>query len=385
MVNAGVIAVLVSLSALSAAQDGEKPPFTVAGNDNLFKPVVALETWVTYSMDEKKGTTEYANRPDVSFRRFRFGGSGSPYSWLGYDFQLYVDRLGEDDYASTKGSYGGIGIWNAYITAKLLKNSELLNLHAGYYWAAISREFNTSPWAVGSFDKTRSNWYMRSFVTGTGSGIESGIGLGGLKNFGNFGLSYRVGVYEPQAYNNSSFADRLYTGRVMFSIGDPEQTSYKYMLTGNQWRKRKGVTLGLGASTQSDGKLTDTTFFDHSIAFGADILADYEGLRIEGEYFMFTRSAGVDNFNGYQWHVRAGYSFTAGKGYLEPSVSYDKYEGKGERSLFKYIGDDNTLDIGLNWYMNKDKLKLAFHYVIQDGSVSSNIGDYLGLSFQVRI
>jgi hypothetical protein len=378
----------LTVSAQEADQNvnEKKSPFTEVDKEKMFSPFIVLESWATYSMGEEKSGVEYADRADVSFRRLRFGACGNPYSWLKYSFHLQLDRLGEDSYASTKGSYCGLSIWNAYMTAKLLKDSELLNLEVGYFWAAISREFNTAPWAVGSFDKTRSNWYMRNFVTGTGNGIESGVALGGLKNFDKFGISYRIGTYEPDLYSSPEYASRLYTGRVMFSFGDPEQTTYKYMLSGNQWRKRNGITLGLGGSTQSNGALTDSTFFDHSTAYGADILINYKGLRVDGEYFLFNRSAtDVEDFDGTQWHLRMGYSFILAGKYIEPVVSYENYEGEGTTDLYKYIGDDNTLDLGVNWYINKDKLKLALHYVIQDGSISSNTGDYIGLACQLRL
>jgi hypothetical protein len=361
-------------------------PFVEANKEKMFAPVVGIESWAVFSMGEEKAGTAYADRADFSIRRLRFGASGAPYSWLQYHFQLHLDRLGEDPFASTKGSYGGLDIWNANISAKLLKDSELLYLEAGYYWAAISREFNTSAWSQGSFDRTRANWYMRNFITGKGNGIESGIGLGGVKNFQKWGIGYRLGSFEPQAYLSSKYASRLYTGHVLFSFGDPEQPVYKYRLPGNHWGKRKGVTIGLGASSQSDGKLTDTTFFDLSAAYGADILINYKGLRIDGEYFMFNRqAANVTDFDGTQWHIRVGYNLILAGKYIEPVITYDKYEGKGAKSLYKFIGSDHTLDVGVNWYLNKDKLKLALHYLIQDGSVSPNNGDYVGLAFQVRL
>ncbi len=102
-------------------------------------------------------------------------------------------------------------IWNAYVTAKVLRKSDLLNIHAGYYWAAITRQFNTSPWAVSGFDKTRACWYLRSFTTGKGNGIESGVGLGGLQNWKGFGISYRLGVYEPEAFACADKSSRLVT------------------------------------------------------------------------------------------------------------------------------------------------------------------------------
>ncbi len=361
-------------------------PAFVFNKEKAFKPIVALEAWGTYSMDEEKSSVHYANRQDVELRRLRFGASGAPYSWLKYSFQLYADRLGEDSYSATKGSYSGIGLWNAYLTAKLLKNSDLLNLHVGYFWAAISRDFQTSPYAVGSFDKTRATWYLRSFVTGKGNGIESGIALGGLKNWENFGINYRVGVYEPDAYISSTYSNRLYTGRVMFSIGQPEQTKYKYMLAGNHFGKRKGVTLGFGASNQKNGVINDSIFFSTSSAYGTDIVIDYGPLQIESEYYMMVREAdGYDSYNGYQFHTRVGYTLPFANTYIEPVVLYEYYNGDGKKYIFKNIGEDKTWDFGVNWYLNKDKLKLALHYVIQDGSASSNIGDFVGAACQVKL
>jgi hypothetical protein len=352
----------------------------------FFTPIVALELWNSYSIGEEQKGVESTNRSDLSFRRVRFGGSGMPHPHLKYSFQLHLDRLGEDTYAATKGSYGGIDIWNAYITAKILSNSELINIHAGQYWAAISREFNTSPWGVSSLDKTRANWYMRNFITGKGNGIESGIGLGGLKNFEHFGVSYRIGTYEPQLYSSAQYASRLYTGRLSVSIGDAEESKYKYMLSGNQWNQRKGISIGLGGSTQSNGKLTDSTFFDQSYAYGGDLLLNYKGLRVDGEYFLFTRTGeGNANFDGTQWHTRLGYNFVVANQYIQPTITYDKYEGKGAKSLYKNIGVDKTLDIGINWFVKKDKLSLGLHYVIQDGSASPSKGDFLALSTLIRI
>lgn len=380
----------IYVSAQEEAAKTEKSPFLKADTEKMFTPIVALETWATYSMNESLNNAE--DRADVMLRRFRFGAQGSPYSWLSYSFQLHLDRLGENSYASTKGKYAGyIDIWNAYITAKLLPKSELLNLHAGYFWSAVSREYNTSPWAVGSFDKTRANYYLRNFVTGTGNGIESGLALGGLKNFEKFGISYRVGAYCPAAYQSATTSSLLYSGRVMFSIGDPEQTKYSYMVNGNAWRKRNGITLGFGASSQADGKINDTLNFKKSTTYGADLLVDYKGIRVEGEYFLMKRSAdgyAIKDFDGTEFHVRAGYNFIVGNYYLEPVFSYEKFEGEGANVLYSgFIGNDDSYDIGVNWYINKDKLRLALHYVIQEGEGISklNTGDIIGLSLLFRL
>lgn len=360
-------------------------PFQVSSHLKSIQPILAIESWGLYSKPEDKGEDDYPARTDLMFRRFRFGAKGTPYNWLSYSFQFHIDRFGEDVYIPVKGAYSGIGVWNAYLTAKILKGSQLLNLHVGYYWAGISREYITSAYAVGSLDKTRANWFLRHFITGKGNGIESGIGLGGLKNWNEFGVSYRFGIYEPAAFTSPQYASKLYTGRVSFSLGDAEQQCYKYLVSGNSWRKRNGITIGAGLATQRNGSLTDSTYFSHSYAYGADFLIERKGLRIEGEYYMFTREAdNLSEFNGAQYHIRFGYSLIIQNKFMEPVISYDKYSGSGNNRLYKYIGVDNTWDFGLNWYLNKDNLKLAIHYVLQDGTIS-NTGDYYGLALQVKI
>ncbi|GAF05629.1 porin [Saccharicrinis fermentans] len=354
--------------------------------DKCFRPWVVMEAWATYSINEEQGDRTYANRGDISLRRLRFGGSGSPYSWLRYSLQLSMDRIGEDPFASTKGSYQGVDIWNAYMTAKLSPKHDLLNLHVGYFWAQISREYSTVAWTQGSFDRTRANWYLRKFLTGKGNGIESGMALGGQKNMNGFGFSYRVGTFEPTQSMEAQHPARLYTSHLIFSLGDLEQDSYKYRLRGNDWGKRKGISLGLGASSQAAGMSNDSVCFDSSYAWGMDILFCYSGFRLDGEYFKLKRTAeGYGHFNGKEWHIRFAYNLMLGHEFFEPVLTYDRFEGSGSKSVYNYVGDDHTLDVGVNWYLNKERFKLSVHYLVQEGSVASNTGDYLGLGFQWKL
>ena len=387
LVGLGLLLVSLSSPATVKSQETKSKAFTLGEfqKDKAFTPIVAVESWLTYSMGEEKSGVEYANRADVSFRRVRFGAKGSPYSWLSYEIELNLDRLGEDTYASTKGSYSGLDIWKAFVTAKLTRD-DLIHLHLGYYWAAISLDYITSPWSVSSFDKTRADWYLRNFMTGKGNGIESGFGFGGLKNFDGFGINYQIGAFEPEAFSGPEHANPLVTGRVMLSFGDPEQKTYKIRHGGNHWNARNGVTLGLGGATIGKVDNGAGTAFNKSNAYGADISATTGGLKVEGEYYKMKREAtGYDNFKGTEWFVRCGYNIAVNGTFVEPTFTYEKYEGEGEKTLYKYIGDDKTFDIGVNWYLDKDKLKLGAHYVNQKGSTSSNVGDYIGLSLQARL
>ncbi|WP_163717897.1 porin [Mangrovibacterium lignilyticum] len=369
----------------SQQEKGKTFTFTEFQKEKAFTPIVAVESWLTYTMDAGNDDAKYTNRGSASFRRLRFGAKGSPYSWLSYEIEFNLDRLGEDPYSAIKGSYNGLDIWKAFITAKLSKD-DLLHLHAGYYWAAISLDYMASPWSVSSFDKTRSDWFLRNFMTGKGNGIETGIGLGGLKNFDGFGINYQVGAFSPSAFHGSEYANPLFTGRVMFTVGDPEQKKYKVRHSGNHWNARNGVTIGLGGATIGKVDNGNGTAFDKSNAYGADISATKGGFKIEGEYYKMKREAtGLADYDGTEWFVRCGYNIPVRGTFVEPTVTYDNYEGEGESTLFKHIGDDKTFDIGVNWYLNKDKLKLSLHYVNQGGSLSENIGDFVGMALQVRL
>ena len=263
-----------------------------------------------------------------------------------------------------------------------------MQLHAGYYWAAISREYCTIPWSVSSFDKTQSVWYLRCFLTGKSNGIDGGIGFGGLKNYENTGFQYRFAIHDPTLYASPKYANPLISGRFMFTIGDPEQTKYSYMFKGNQWRKRKGITIGTGAAFQgkTDNQKDDAShvLFDYSTAFGADFLINYGGWALDGEFYRMIRDAEhYLTFTGNEWHLRLSHTFEIHNYFFEPSVMLSKYKGSGD--LFRYIGTDEMFDVGVNWYLKKDKVKVSLHYVLQDGNASSNVGDYVGAAFQLNL
>lgn len=375
---------LLLLLTLFAIGNAQEFAFDKYQKDKAFAPIIAIESWAVYSACENASNNDDANRTDVMFRRFRFGAKGNPYHWLKYSFQLHMDHFGEDIYTSVNGKDTGIGVWNAYLTARLLKNSELLNLHVGYLWAAVSREYMTSWSSVSSLDKVRSNWALRNFVSGKGNGIESGIALGGLVNFESFGLNYRLGIYEPQNYACSRYADKLFTGRLMFSFGEPEQEKYTYMLK-NKLGERPdfSLVLGAGLSSQAKGCVNDTVYFTNSHTYGADIRCVIKNFSLDGEYFIMKRQSGSsNNYNGEEYHLRLTYLLSINRQLFEISTSHNAYEGRGDKLVYRFIGDDNSYDVGCNWLINKHKLKLSAHYVFQNGNIS-NSGDYAALALQL--
>lgn len=346
-----------------------------------FKPIAVLETWAIYNLQQEEGEDAY----ELSERRLRFGAAGQPYWFMKYCIQLYADRLGQGDCSIIRGKYNDVGIWSAYATFKPIRTSELLNVHVGHLWSAVSRDYMTSPWAVSSFDKSDAGYYLRHFMTGKGNGILSGVALGGFQNFDNVSWSYRLGAYKPEICSDMPNNHLLYTGRVMFRLGQWEQKSYKYMVSGNTWDSANGVTLGLGASSLKDGYYTTDIQFDRSWTLGSDLFANYENCHLTFEYFLMKRTADAyDDFSSYITNTRLGYNISLGKTVLEPSLSYDTYTPTGDATLYKFTSDYSTFDVGVNWYIKKDKLKLSLHYVEQmtDDALAAQ---YMGMAFQLKL
>ena len=47
--------------------------------------------------------------------------------------------------------------------------------------------------------------------------------------------------------------------------------------------------------------------------------------------------------------------------------------------------DYATYDIDVNWYFDWQKIKFSLHYMIQKGSISDALGNYIGTAFQIKL
>ena len=347
-------------------------------------PFAVVETWTVYTAKIENQTS----RGDLFLRRLRFGVRGNPFPFIKYNLQFDMDRYGQNKFTAARGNYKGLNLFNAYITVKALQNQNWLYLHGGYFLSAISREFHTSPWACGSFDKSNANWYLRYFLTSKGRGIEPGIGIGGLKKLGNVGASYRIALHNPVKHSGSRCFSPLYSGRVMFSFGEPEQAYYKYMLTGNNFCCRDGMTIGFGSScqgkTDNGMPLKDSVYFDRSIAYGMDILAEFKGIRLEGECYRMTRKAPGERFTGWEYHGRMGFTMPVAGFHIEPIIMYSRFTGNGAANIYPFNGNDSTADFGINWYVKKDQLMLGIHYLKEEGNLSKE-ANYPAVKFKMMI
>lgn len=374
--------------------------------DSLYKfvqPSASMQFWSIYSMKEQLQLNPdlpmqpVEDRVNFIVRRARFGLQGSPYTRLKYKLTIQYDNIGKDRFGATKGgtSTGQLGILDAYLTWKI-SNNELLNLTFGYFHPQISRESITGDMLVNSFDKAVSQGYIRQHVNGKGYGRSTGINIGGLKKYDIFTIGYNLGLFNNNTTAEDSkstpetsgvFWSPLFSNRLTLSVGNPDKSTYSLNYgANNTFNKRKGITIGLNNTSQ--GK---TDIFSSNYASGVDFLFNFQNLNFDGEWFWLERHQEGRTVKAQAGHVRIGYNIILFKKYfLEPTAMASKFVGDSE---YRFTGEDYSLDFGLNWYLNKQKLKLAIHYVKQGGNGDNNFtdestfrkGDFVGIAFVVLL
>jgi hypothetical protein len=185
------------------------------------------------------------------------------------------------------------------------------------------------------------------------------------------------------------------TARVSATLGDAENKGYRSNADFNFFGKRSGITLGAFGAWQGPQDL-DTIGaaydggFKRNTAFGGDFQANWKYLELDGEldfmqrsfsiadtgalYKVATKAASYVKGTEYQdrvWHIRGGYSIPVMNGqFMEPTVMFSQFFGD-ESSPVNPDGKDQVLDAGVNWYLQKNNLKLSLHYVAQDGRAKS--------------
>ncbi|MFN3977161.1 porin [Sulfurihydrogenibium azorense] len=384
------------------------------------------QLWGVYTMDRVEGTTKYDNRMDFFLRRSRVGFQGKITEDLSWRVWFAYDNVGLDPHtALAKNSNSNIGLvslnsgnkefylWDAFFTYALHKN--WANITVGYFRPQVGRENITAGFEVSSFEKALTNFYPRQHLVGTGPGRETGINIGGLYNDekAKWGINYNFGVFNTDKFNSGSGGDNLlYTARVALSLGDPEMKKYSMGYKVNYFGKRNGITFAVNYAYQGRGwdtnqfPLADTTIwagkldasnkpkisFKNNQLLGFDILVNYKDFTFNAEYDELKRNFDNSalNYKDKVWHVRAGYNFTLpNKTILEPAITYSEW--KGDKASLNGNGKYKVTDIGLNWYIKQNNIKLNLHYVNQDGTKKSayttngtdKAGDYIGVGLQL--
>jgi hypothetical protein len=382
--------------------------------DSIFKfaqPFLLVQSYGLYTMGERAdlnndGQTEaIGNRFNLFFRRARVGFRGEPYQNLRYTLVLFYDNLGKDDFTGTRGTNNGearVGVFEAFGQWRLTQKSDLFHLSFGFFRPQISRESITSAWNVNSLEKAISQNYTRQFTIGRSTGRTMGLNLGGLYHKNNFGVNYNIGMFtneftskDPATVNTSAGTvwSPVWVGRTALTFGQPEMKNYGILYFIDYFNERNGLTIAPVASYQ--GK---TDVFDKSYSFGGDMLLNYKNLNLDGEVLQMYRHRGSQSYSFLTTHIRAGYNIVIARKYIiEPVAMLAYYKGDTHASEVKFLdGEDVVWDVGLNWYLDRNFLKIVLHYVSQDGYGANNLytrqnsrkaekGDYVGIGFLVNI
>ena len=399
------------------------------------------QTWQFWAvgMPDPQTIPQPDKRLDLYIRRARLGFKGQAYPRLDYQTQFAYDNLGKDPYTGTTGTPQKLEmtefkVLDAYFTYHI--DSAFANITFGLFKPQVSRAFINSFSKVTSLEHTLSCYYLRAHCSARPSAREIGVNLGGSCADSNrlWGVSYNTGVFDAVQEKNPDLAGSLQwspliAGRIAFSLSDTD--SYRYALASdiNYFGRRHGITIGVYGTHQgqvdevyepkdtvyvSSGKLIQKTMgykggFKRNNAYGADLLCNFAGFELDGEY-TFMRREFSGEFRAANpaavksgvtmdkvWHVRGSYSFPLPSDmFLEPSVMYTRFDGDAASMTYP-SGIDSQLDVGVKWYINKNGFKVSLHYLDQDGRARSMYtagpsngtqkvrDDFLALAVQIGI
>ncbi|MFN7118459.1 MAG: porin [Saprospiraceae bacterium] len=368
-------------------------------NQENFKiePFLSLQLWSTYTLGQEVyniNNKQYElvdNRLNILLRRARLGFRVEPLRQVQFTLALGYDGIGRDVHSglvgvTNNGNQPSIGVVDAFLHWKILKDSEGFNLVGGYFRPQLSRESMTGAWAVTSMDKAAAQNYLRAHLVGVNLGRVPGINIGGLLI--NKHLHYNFGIFNPlfQSNNGNSTGIQyapLLVGRVALTLGEPEMDHYKIVYDINYYNERKGITLALGAAWQGE-----TDLFRNNAVASLDLLLNYNALNIEGEWNWLWRGGKrslldqtIDPFvyQSETGYLRASYNIIINnKIFLEPSFMLSRFYGgmnaleqDHAKAVSAFAGQDFSYDMGINWHLQRRNLKIMLHYTWREGQAGA--------------
>ncbi len=362
------------------------------------EPVLSFQFWSTYTQGMQvfnSNLKKYENvedRLNFQFRRARFGFKGQMSDHFRFTFVSAYDLTGRDLFSSTSGGVNtgplpGFGLWDAFGEWKISKTSESVYLVFGWFRPQISRESMTSAWATSSFEKAMSQNYIRTHLTGIGSGRAPGVNLGGLLKNKNDKIigQYHLGLFTPQwikfSGNSAGFNNSvLKTARFVYFLGDSEMSKYGISYQTNYFNKRKGLSLGISYANQGQ-----TDLFYSNSAFQPDILFNWGTFNLDAEWNFMQRVSLQQKikYKEVAGHLRFSNNVKLFGLFLEPTFMYVRYRGALTlqdqllaSSMSANAGTDENVDLGVNFYFNQNKFKLTFHHTWNRGNKGEGLDGF---------
>jgi hypothetical protein len=161
----------------------------------------------------------------------------------------------------------------------------------------------------------------------------------------------------------------MITSRAAITIGDPEMDKYKLSYVQSYYGQRKGVTFAINGTYQGE-----TEIFKQNNFVGMDLLANFGPLDFIAEYDWLYRNSFIGQDQTFSTTDKV-YSFKLGYNYITKNNKIIQITGMYSGQLANQYGakpfvnslttatTQQVYDVGINYLINKDKLKLNLHYV----------------------
>jgi len=365
---------------------GEEPDETKASLPQIGDMRVSgqAQIWSVFSSGVNgPGGEPVEDRWDLYLRRARLGLSGRIGESVGYAVTFAYDNVGKNAFTIAPGAPQDrdnteFKVWDAFFT--WAAEPTWANVTLGYFRPQVGRESITSAVQVNSFSKALPNTYPRLHLLDAGPGRATGINVGGLYHPGRWGLHYNVGIFDADHAELNGLPagttwSPLLAGRVSVTVGDPEMERYGLAYRTNYFGARNGATISVNHARQGG-----TDVFERNTLTGVDLLANYGPWNLSAEIDRMQRDTGTNSYANRVSSVRCGRNFPLENGrVLEPFLMFSEFDADREAP------DDapesrKMRQAGLNWYLDKNRIKLNLAYTWQDGD--RDPGDFAGLGLQ---
>jgi len=335
--------------------------------------VQMLQLWDVNTF-QNAGNGSNEKRNDLYIRRGRIGVKGNLRKDLTFYILFAYDGIGRDKSTSGNGSPNDADnhdffLWDAIWTWHA---KPIFNLTAGYFRPQVGRENISTAFSVISLEKSLPNFQPRTHIIGRSSGRETGLNVGGFHRGSGWSFNYNIGFFDMTSSSIVGTGSRWFpmlTTRAAFTIGDPEMESYRISYTQSYYGQRKGVTLAVNGTYQGE-----TEIFKQNDFYGVDLLMNYGPFDFIAEYDWLYRNSFITQNESFKTTDKV-YSFKIGYNYITKNNKVIQITGMYSGQLANQFGakpfvnsltsvtTQKVYDFGINYLLNRDKLKLNLHYV----------------------
>lgn len=382
-----VIIIFFSCSNSLRAQDFPEWRARAVLSDSAFVDVLQyFQVWNVVTL--RSVHEEASSRMDTYIRRARFGLGGQLNSKALFYVGFTYDGIGKDTLSASAGDPNPndnftFGIRDAFFTYKF---HPLFNLTLGYFRPRAGKEsIYTSAFNI-SQEKGQPSFHPRVHMVGRPIGRETGINIGGFKRGKKHSFLYDFGFFDtnhPTIRGAGLSWSPLLTARGVWMIGDPEMETYMLVYSQSGFMERKGLSLGANVTYQNK-----TDLFQNNMVQGIDAQLNYGPLDLLGEYMWLYRETPIDG--SFRSTTDNSYVIKAAWNVALPKLQILQF------SLMRTATTpDNQFEVaainpwtrarlheewagGINWMLNRNRLKVGLHYVQGNRQFFGNQGSAVG-------